>query len=959
MPERVDRRNELNRMRAQWARKRPGQQFLSLRQFLENTNNQAYLDQMYNSSSVMPMLLAMSRAMSDVYVHLPFKRNRYGANPVEALAALRRSLPLPCTEFNREILSILHKLHDPHTSYELPEPLRSATAFLPLQIGLCQDSPRESFVVTHIAAGLELGPLRPGVEITHWNGMPIALVVEELASRESGANRDACRARAIFNLTSRPLKRLAVPEAPVVVLGFGRSDEVTLEWSVRVTDEEDSLRQLLYRLPPPEQLGWTPVDLLEGVEWKVLSLEHPTSSETVAVGVLRIRSFDDEPTSFVNLLARVVEEIRQQAPLALILDVRGNGGGTVQCGERLLQLFSPQRIEPVKFQYLNTDTVRSLVAARDESDLDRFELRQDHGLIYSAARPLTSSEEANDHGQLYFGRVALVTDPHCYSTTDLFAAGFQDHCLGPVIGVYGTTGGGGASVWTYANEFAGKTMSDGYEFPQLAPGADLRLSVMQCTRSGRSEGRVLEDFGVTPDHHYVPTTRDLLGQDEDLYRFTLSSLLRGEGLRQIRVDARVVSYNYDVEPTELLRLDGEVDGVGRVELLVDGVVMGQEWVLSEPFRFQLESDPRLANGPVPLPDSVELRCYRTLPEGDKNAWPRKERLVAKRKFGRNQFMAWNQGQSRFGQHQLNRDVLYFVAGREVRSAEEALAILDVWRSLGLPDRLRLMSYGPGLRHLRQAGCQVIELKTGPEPTMMQVGNAFALWLEGRRRLPGTLINHEEWDLLPRLRHLHNMELDWPGRSVLLTHSKDNSPWYEDTRQLYPLVIPLAPFGVPGPVQPRSGTGELRVAVVSRKRELLFPLAQLLNEAAARQPGLKLDWDPRMQVKGQTRQQEWSAAEVDLVLSQADLVVTKGDREVIDQARLRGKPCLSVAFCDYATDPYFPMPAESFFELSYLDLNVDSLLTLISNLTQSPADPPPVLEEEGAIQAARQLAEWLR
>lgn len=243
--------------------------------------------------------------------------------------------------------------------------------------------------------------------------------------------------------------------------------------------------------------------------------------------------------------------------------------------------------------------------------------------------------------------------------------------------------------------------------------------------------------------------------------------------------------------------------------------------------------------------------------------------------------------------------------------------------------------------------------------MMQMGDAFGLWLEGRGRLPGSLINHEEWDLMPRVRHLHSMEMDWPGRSVLLTHNKDNSPWYEDTRRLYPLVIPLAPFGIRGTGMSRSGAGEIRVAVVSRKRELLFPLAQLLNEAAARKPGLKLDWDPRMQVKGQTRQQAWSEAELDQVLAQADLVLTKGDREVIDLARLRGKPCLSVAFGDYGTDPFFPTSDRSLFELSYLDLNVDFLLTLVSDLTRAEAGPLPVLEEDGAMQAARQLAEWIR
>ena len=43
----------------------------------------------------------------------------------------------------------------------------------------------------------------------------------------------------------------------------------------------------------------------------------------------------------------------------------------------------------------------------------------------------------------------LITDALSYSATDMFAAGFQDHGIGPVIGVGGATGAGGANVWSH------------------------------------------------------------------------------------------------------------------------------------------------------------------------------------------------------------------------------------------------------------------------------------------------------------------------------------------------------------------------------------------------------------------------------------------------------------------------------------------------------------------------------
>ncbi|MFF3930493.1 S41 family peptidase [Streptomyces hirsutus] len=46
--------------------------------------------------------------------------------------------------------------------------------------------------------------------------------------------------------------------------------------------------------------------------------------------------------------------------------------------------------------------------------------------------------------------MVLITNARCYSATDIFAAGFQDHRIGPVLGTDENTGAGGANVWTHA-----------------------------------------------------------------------------------------------------------------------------------------------------------------------------------------------------------------------------------------------------------------------------------------------------------------------------------------------------------------------------------------------------------------------------------------------------------------------------------------------------------------------------
>ena len=70
------------------------------------------------------------------------------------------------------------------------------------------------------------------------------------------------------------------------------------------------------------------------------------------------------------------------------------------------------------------------------------------GAVYSSSFPISPEDGANSVGQRYFGPVVLVTDARCYSATDIFAAGFQDHgsarCSAST-----NTGAGGANVWTH------------------------------------------------------------------------------------------------------------------------------------------------------------------------------------------------------------------------------------------------------------------------------------------------------------------------------------------------------------------------------------------------------------------------------------------------------------------------------------------------------------------------------
>mgnify|MGYP001212172563 CR=1 FL=1 len=110
--------------------------------------------------------------------------------------------------------------------------------------------------------------------------------------------------------------------------------------------------------------------------------------------------------------------------------------------------------------------------------------------------------------------VVLITDALCYSTTDIFAAGFQDHHIGTILGVDANTGAGGANVWEYA--LIAELMADPAHFSALPGDASFRFAVRRVTRVGENAGVPLEDLGVLPDRLHRLTRRDVLERNVDL-----------------------------------------------------------------------------------------------------------------------------------------------------------------------------------------------------------------------------------------------------------------------------------------------------------------------------------------------------------------------------------------------------------------------------------------------------------
>jgi hypothetical protein len=79
------------------------------------------------------------------------------------------------------------------------------------------------------------------------------------------------------------------------------------------------------------------------------------------IGYIRIATFMvNNPDAFVAEFTRIA---RLLPATGLIIDVRGNGGGNILAGERLLQVLTPHPIEPERLHFINTTVTLKLCQA--------------------------------------------------------------------------------------------------------------------------------------------------------------------------------------------------------------------------------------------------------------------------------------------------------------------------------------------------------------------------------------------------------------------------------------------------------------------------------------------------------------------------------------------------------------------------------------------------------------------
>src|SRR5215510_2567964 len=504
---------------------------LPLRKFLKSVEKKGGLSKRDRLRIVDQALLLLEMN----YVHLPLKRAMHAIDPIQRLKLLKfrlleakESEMQSAAQFHKRMLEIFASTRDLHTLYLLGAPFRDHVAFLPFLVEQyfepSGNSRAEKFVVSRVAreffpSTLDSRPqiisFEPGVEVLYWNGVPSRRAIEVNGETQAGSNLEGRFARGLDNLTIRPLETSMPPDEAWVALTYrarnGRTLTINQEWLVYTAGATPLATKSTRKKRAAIDLKKTKINQLKRTLYAPRDVRVRKGFEEIFyaeirrvdghdVGYIRLFSFDvDDPDQFVEEFKRVItsERFPQEG---LIIDVRGNGGGKIRAGERLLQLLTPRRVRPELFEFINTPLNLEIcrlapkrwnLARWAESIAEAVAT----GATYSRGFPFNSEELCNDIGQVYHGPVVIITDALSYSTTDIFAAGFQDNEIGEILGTSDNTGAGGANVWWYEDLVNAVGNNSRSPFKPLPKGADLLVAIRRSIRVGRHAGRPLEELG--------------------------------------------------------------------------------------------------------------------------------------------------------------------------------------------------------------------------------------------------------------------------------------------------------------------------------------------------------------------------------------------------------------------------------------------------------------------------------
>ncbi len=491
--------------------------------------------------------------IKNLYVHRELKIKDFGpsADPVPRLEDMvRRAGAMNDVDFHVAMQKIFIDLHDHHTNYMAPMPLRCSYGIAPLNFADVYDDGALKIIVKSRTSVLEkfapeAAEAKTGDELVAINDQPIQEIFESLKAWSGGANEDAMVAGAVMNLTLMPLSELPLPSKDKIKYTLKRGTKtLTIESQyfaalnlpdcVNGLTGEGSRRELrsdaftrsenphvrVYKdlvnpdVAPFGDEGTLPVG-------KFYTIATPAGK----LAKLDLETFVPEDRASADEVihqVRTTLEKAQHDTDALIIDMRGNGGGLILLAEGLTQLFTPNHIETMPVRFLPNELNLAMFLNSNQGHENGWSQDTRDGIksnsAYTNPRVITSTDAANRYGQVWFKPVVILTDAHCYSACDLFAAAMQDHAAATIIGTHATTGAGGANVMEYDifRQIFAMASPRNNPFLDLPGKQGMRVSWRQTIRVGKNSGALIENAGVKSDIVVRYRSEDIVGGESRL-----------------------------------------------------------------------------------------------------------------------------------------------------------------------------------------------------------------------------------------------------------------------------------------------------------------------------------------------------------------------------------------------------------------------------------------------------------
>lgn len=503
----------------------------------------------YNSSMRKFVASSILNAM-EIYVHSAEKVEKYGvASPKDAVQKVLDTCENQTDlDFQLDIYRIFKGFRDLHTQHRFPGPRKCYSYFQPIYFTLLED---DFLVLSSIHSDPEvlqmidpaiIAQLTVGDQLVLVNGRPWKDFIELTASNETqGATAAAVLRYGIDYLSVRSGDVFLAPTGNNMTFTLksiddGREKIVTIPWTVigdsncltensftkipfvpsaipvvPVVDEyqeelftpRNRQRELVRKsfLSPASSSSSFKMNSTSSpiIKWALLNLDTGVESlpASTTVGILKILSFIDDETTVVSLVQSLLANELNQTSM-VIVDVRDNPGGSILLADALPQLFSPTPIQPTFYRALVNSINQYLF-------LNATPISDPWNQAYQQSMPLNSTftplvsfstfSHANAIGRVYFNPVSVLTNAHCYSACEMFAATMQDWANVTIVGEDESTGGGGANVISYSS-LARKYPSKFPKFPYSGKGYVGESISVAWRQALRRDFSLLEDVGV-------------------------------------------------------------------------------------------------------------------------------------------------------------------------------------------------------------------------------------------------------------------------------------------------------------------------------------------------------------------------------------------------------------------------------------------------------------------------------